>query len=207
MRHLLVGLLALLLFPVVGRALTVVPRSFDELVEHADAAFKGTVTATNSQWTGNGAARHIVTFVTFRVDETYKGDAAPTRTLRFFGGTVNGTTMEVPDMPRFTVGQVAVLFEKGNGQQFCPLVGVQQGRFHVNKDAAGVERVTTDDGSPVTSTTELGQLAADGTPILRQHALAHEPGMTLDSFRTEISGKVSSRSAAHSSGPANPLQP
>ena len=190
MRRFLVGLLALLLFPAAGRALTVVPRSFAELVERADAAFKGTVTVVDPQWTGTGAARHIVTYVTFRVEETYKGSADPVRTLRFFGGTMDGTTMEVPGMPHFTVGQVAVLFEAGNGQQFCPLVGVHQGRFHVNRDAAGVERITTDDGSPVTSTAEIGQLAADGTPVVRQHALAHEAGMTLDGFRSEIRGKV-----------------
>ena len=109
-------------------------------------------------------------------------------------------------MPRFTVGQGAVLFETGNGQQFCPLVGVHQGRFHVNKDGAGVERMTTDDGSPVTSTAEIGKLAADGTSVLRQHALAHEPGMTLDSFRTEIRSKVSAQSARPAEA-ATPLQP
>ena len=191
MRRLLVLLVALFLLPAVTRALTVVPRTFDELVARASAAFKGTVTAIDPQWVGTGAARHIVTFVTFRVDETYKGDAASAWTLRFFGGTVDGTTMEVPDMPRFAVGQTAVLFEAGNGQQFCPLVGVHQGRFHVTRDSAGVERITTDDHSPVTSTAEIGQLEADGvTPRLRRHALAHEPGMTLDGFRTEIRSKV-----------------
>ncbi len=190
MRVFLVCLCALLLYPAATHALTVVPRSFAELVERADTAFKGTVTVVDPQWAGTGAQRHIVTYVTFRVDETYKGNAVGTRTLRFFGGTVDGVTVEVPDMPHFAVGQVAVLFETGNGRLFCPLVGVHQGRFHVNKDTAGVERITTDDGSPVTSTAEIGQLAADGTPVLRQHALAHEAGMTLDSFRAEIYGKV-----------------
>lgn len=206
MRRFLVYLLAGLLLPAAARALTVVPRSFDELVARSDTAFKGTVTTVSPQWTGTGAERHIVTFVTFRVEETYKGDAAGTRTLRFFGGTVDGVTMEVPEVPRFAPGQVAVLFETGNGQIFCPLVGVHQGRFHVARDGAGVERVTTDDGSPVTSTAEIGQLEADGTPVLRRHALAHEPGMTLDGFRTEVCNKAAAL-AAHLPGTAPVNQP
>lgn len=193
MRRSLFCLLALFLLPVALGALTTVPRTFDELIGRADAAFKGTVTTVEPQWTGTGAARHIVTFVTFRVDETYKGDAANARTLRFFGGTVGGVTMEAPDMPRFAVGQVAVLFEVGNGRQFCPLVGAHQGRFHVARDGAGVERVMTNDGSPVVDTAEIGQLEADGTPRSRRHLLAQEAGMTLEDFRTEIRGKVAAQ--------------
>ncbi len=174
----------------VARALTVIPRSFDELVARAETVFKGTVVTVNPQWTGEGATRHIVTFVTFRVDETYKGVPAPAQTLRFLGGTVDGTTLEVPDMPTFTVGQRAVLFVTGNGQQYCPLVGAHQGRFHVGRDEAGVERVTTNDGSPVVNTTELGRFDADGKPTLHRYALLSRPGMTADNFRTEILGKV-----------------
>lgn len=200
MRTLLVCLLTLLLCPAATRALSVVPRSLDELVERADAAFKGTVTLVESQWTGSGAQRHIVTYVTFRVDETYKGDAAPVRTLRFFGGTVDAVTLEAPDVPRFAVGQVAVLFEVGNGQQFCPLVGVHQGRFHVDRDGAGVERVTTNDGSPVANTAEIGQSKVDASP--RRPLLARETGMTLEDFRTEVRSRVAAQ-AAHAQGTTN----
>ena len=190
-----------LLGSVAARALPVLPRSFDELVERADTAFRGTGTAVSPQWIGEGSARHVVTFVTFRVEETYKGAAVPTQTLRFFGGTVDGTAMEVPEMPRFAIGQVAALFVTGNGKQFCPLVGVHQGRFHIIKDSAGVERITTDDGSPVVRTAEIGRLTADGTPVVRQHALAHEAGMTLSDFCTEVRGVVAAQTA-HAQGQA-----
>ena len=49
MRHFLACLLALLLCPAATRALSVVPRSFDELVMRADAAFKGTVAVVDPQ--------------------------------------------------------------------------------------------------------------------------------------------------------------
>src|ERR1700712_3865297 len=68
-------LFAALVFLFVGtdaaRALTVVPRDFDELVTGADTVFKGAVTATTPSWVGDGENRHIVTRVTFRVEETY----------------------------------------------------------------------------------------------------------------------------------------
>ena len=181
-----------------AHAITVVPRNFDELVARADTVFKGSVATVTSQWIGEGSIRHIVTFVTFQVEETYKGEAAPVQTLRFLGGTVGPDTLEVADMPIFTTGQKAVLFVVGNGKQFCPLVGVYQGRFHVTTDSAGLERVTTNDGSPVASTAEIGQFEADGTPTLRRYA-AKTPGMTAASFKAEILGKVT----AQKTSPAN----
>ena len=121
---LILGLCLLLGSAHPARAITVIARDFDQLVTRADTVFKGTVASKTSQWTGQETTRHIVTFVTFKVDETYKGAAAPGQTLRFLGGTVGNDTMEVPDMPQFEVGQKAVLFVVGNGKQFCPLVGV-----------------------------------------------------------------------------------
>ena len=174
-----------------ARALTTVARDFDQLVTRADTVFKGTVSAKTSRRTGEGADRHIVTLVTFQVEETYKGTAAPFQTLRFLGGTVGAETMEVPDLPRFEVGQKAVLFVVGNGKQFCPLVGVAQGRFQVVRDeATGRERVFTNEGSPVVSTSEIGKLDEAGGLRLRGDVQAAAPAMTTEDFRSEIAGKV-----------------
>ena len=48
------------------RATTVIPPSFDELVSRAELIFQGSVTDVRSQWVGEGAQRHIVTYVTFK---------------------------------------------------------------------------------------------------------------------------------------------
>ena len=188
---LLLGALLLLSGTGAVRAITTIPRDFDQLVARADTVFRGTVTARASRWVGAADTRHIATFVTFQVQETYKGAPSSEQTLRFLGGTVGDDTLEVPDLPRFTVGQTAVLFVVGNGRQFCPLVGVAQGRFHVVKDAAtGQERVLTDDRSPVVDTREIGQFDETGVPRLRRYAAAGTPAMTADAFRAEILGKV-----------------
>src|ERR1017187_6152731 len=41
------------------RATTVIPPTFDQLVSEAELIFEGTVTDARSQWTGEGAERHI----------------------------------------------------------------------------------------------------------------------------------------------------
>ena len=188
---LILALLLLLGGTDAARALTTIPRDFDELVARADTVFKGTVSAQTSQWVGQNENRHIVTFVTFQVEETYKGTPAGTQTLRFLGGTVGNDAMEVPDLPKFTVGQKAVLFVVNNGKQFCPLVGITQGRFRVVTEAAtGRERVFTEDGSPVVNTAEIGKVDAAAAPRLKRDAGTGAAPITADDFRSQILGKV-----------------
>ena len=186
------GLFLLLTSVHVSRAVTTIARNFDELVARADTVFKGEVTTKNSQWVGEGTTRHIVTFVAFKVEETYKGTPATEQTLRFLGGTVGEDTLAVPDLPQFEVGQKAVLFVVGNGKQFCPLVGIAQGRFHVVKDAAtGRERVFNDDFSPVVNTSEIGKADEAGVARLQRYSHTNTQPMTTDEFKAEILGKVS----------------
>src|SRR5437016_11891433 len=54
-------------------ATTVIPPSFDDLVGRAEMIFQGTVTGVRSEWTGEGAQRHIMSYVTVKVEETIKG--------------------------------------------------------------------------------------------------------------------------------------
>lgn len=140
------------------RATTVIPPSFDELVTRAEVIFQGTVTNVQSQWTGEGAERHIVTYVTLKVEDALKGDPGASYTVRMFGGTVDGTTMKVSDTPEFKVGDRDILFVEHNGSQFVPLVGIMHGRFRVQKDAArGADIVTKDSGAAVTDLAQLGK--------------------------------------------------
>ena len=177
------GLFLFLLGTGAAHAITTVPRDFDALVQRADTVFKGTVTDKVSRWTGAAENRHIVTFVTFRVEETYKGASAPEQKLRFLGGTVGDDTLEVPDMPQFEMGQRAVLFVVNNGKQFCPLVGIRQGRFHVVRDeATGRDRVLNDDRTPLRRTADLGQEPHQGS--------TETQAITAEDFRSEILGKA-----------------
>ena len=94
-----------------GHATTVIPPTFDQLVSRAQVIFQGAVTDVRSQWAGEGAQRHIVTFVTFKVEDTLKGNAGATYSIRLLGGTVDGETMEVSDTPKFKVGDRDILWK------------------------------------------------------------------------------------------------
>ena len=150
---------SLLSLALVGaRATTVIPPTFDELVTKADAIFEGTVTGLRSEWTGEGSNRHIVTYVTFKIEDPIKGATNADFTIRMFGGTVDGHTIEVADAPRFKVGDRDILFVEHNGSQFIPLVGIMHGRFHVQADEAGAnENITKDNGATVADVAKLGQ--------------------------------------------------
>jgi hypothetical protein len=141
-----------------ARATTVIPPTFDRLVTDAEMIFEGTVTGVRSEWTGQGSDRHIVTFVTFKIEDSIKGALGADYTIRMFGGTVDGHTMEVTDAPRFKMGDRDILFVEHNGTQFIPLVGIMHGRFHVEMDATGTrETVAKDSGAAVANVAKLGQ--------------------------------------------------
>ena len=162
---------ACLIFAGTALATTVIPPSFDELVSRAELIFQGSVTDVRSEWTGEGAQRHIMSYVTLKVEDAIKGNPGPTVTLRMLGGTVGGETMEVADAPKFKVGDRDILFVENNGTQFVPLVGIMHGRFHVKKDTTGQDTVFTDEGSPLSDVTQLGKnpkAASAGRAISKQ---------------------------------------
>jgi len=138
-------------------ATTVIPPSFDELVTEADTIFEGTVTGVRSEWAGQGTERHIVSFVTFKIEDTMKGTLGAEYTIRMFGGTVDGQTVEVADAPRFKAGDRDILFVTHNGTQFIPLVGIMHGRFHVQPGENGAEKIAKDNGATVANLAKLGQ--------------------------------------------------
>src|SRR6266480_950221 len=81
-------------------ATTVIPPTFDQLVQQAELIFQGTVTDMKSVWEGEGAQRHISTYVTFQVEDTVKGNPGKSYTIRMLGGTVGDLAMEVTDTPK-----------------------------------------------------------------------------------------------------------
>jgi hypothetical protein len=139
-------------------ATTVIPPTFDQLVKQAELIFQGTVTDARSVWEGEGGQRHIETYVTFKVDDSVKGDAGNSYTIRMLGGTVGDQTMEVSDAPKFKVGDRDILFVEHNYDQFVPLVGIDHGRFHIqHDDATGRDIVVNGEGEPVRDLTKLGR--------------------------------------------------
>jgi hypothetical protein len=162
-------------------ATTVIPPTFEQLVDQAQVIFQGSVTNISSQWVGEGAERHIVSYITFKVKDALKGAPGKSYTMRTFGGTVDGETMTIGDGPKFEVGDEDILFVENNGTQVVPLVGIMYGRFHVRKSASGQEMVTTNEDHPLRNVARLG------------HAEAEEenaPAMSAAAFKTAIQGRL-----------------
>lgn len=159
--------------------MSVVDRDFTDLVALAEQIVVGTVTAIEEGENENGGP---MTFVTFENLAVLKGDVTPPFVLQVHGGmTREGIFMHVPDMPRFAVGERAVLFVRGNGRAFFPLVGVWQGRFGVRRDAdRGVDIVERADGTLVTGM-EHGVLQS-----AQRNARSGSRALTLDEFRDLI---------------------
>jgi hypothetical protein len=139
-------------------ATSVIAPTFEQLVQQAELIFQGTVTDVRSVWEGEGAQRHIDTFVTFNIDENVKGKATSSYTIRMLGGTVGDETMEVTDTPKFRVGNREILFVEHNNEQFVPLVGINHGHFRVQRDEqSGRDIVVNGEGEAVRDLTQLGR--------------------------------------------------
>lgn len=166
---------------------TVIPPTFDELVSRAEVIFQGTVTDVRSQWTGEGAQRRIVSYVTFKVDDAMKGTPGESYTLRMLGGTVDGETMEVSDSPKFKAGDRDIIFVENNGSQFIPLVGIMHGRFHVDKEATtGREVITTNEREPLKDLSRLGK---------QEQTTSTSQALTPNDFKSAIRRAVQSQPA------------
>ena len=161
---------------------TVIPPTFEELVNRAQVIFQGVVTDVRSQWVGEGAQRSIVSYVIFKVEDAMKGNPGSTYTMRMLGGTVGDQTMEVTDSPKFKVGNRDVLFVENNGSQFVPLVGIMHGRFRVEREqASGREVVTTNEGEPLSNVSQLGK---------NKQAASVGATLSIDEFKAAIHTKL-----------------
>jgi hypothetical protein len=170
---------------VTAQATTVIPPSFDQLVGQAELIFQGKVTDVRSQWVGEGAQRHIVTYITFKIEDALKGDPGQSYTIRMFGGTVDGDAMGISDAPEFKVGDDDILFVENNGSQVVPLVGLMHGRFHVQTDQSGQEVVTGHDGRAVKNVARLG--GADTAAAAPNQT---EPNLTAAQFKAAVRSKL-----------------
>lgn len=168
----IVGLTLLLSAP--AHALSVVPRSFDELAQLAELVIVGTVKDVRSEFANGGLDQeNIVSYVSFNGLEVIKGESSAAEyTLQVPGGVVGRFAQDYPGVPLFHAGQRYVVFIRGNRRDFFPVVGVNQGLFRVLTDAQGRQVVVQDD-----IVTHAGQRALSSV-------VQNAP--TLDSFERKI---------------------
>ena len=171
-------------------ATTVIPPTFNELVRDSELIFRGRVTAVKSGWSQAGAKPRIATWVTFSVERTLRGEAGPTLTLEFVGGTIGERRLEVAGWPAFEVGDRGVFFVENRQARMCPIVRLRHGRYRiVGEGGALSERVVRDDYSPVEASLDVAVPLAERSGPARAAAGG---GMGL----AEFEGRIAMRSAA-----------
>ena len=157
MRRLLsLSLICTLLMAGVANSTTIIPPTFESLVSSANTIFVGEATDVRSEWISTRDGRAIITRVTFKVEDVWKGAAGAMTQLEFLGGTVGESTMEVVGMPQFRAGQRSVLFVSGDALSISPLVGFYHGRMRIERDISGVDRVRTYDGRALANPSAVG---------------------------------------------------
>jgi hypothetical protein len=163
-RLLALSLACLLALTSAARATTVIPPTFDAMVSTASTIFVGDVVDVRAAWIQTPRGRAIKTFVTFSVEDTWKGSLGRQTQLEFLGGEIGEMKLEVAEMPTFTVGQRAVLFVSSEVRTISPLVGFYYGRLHVERDASGVDHIRANDGRSIANLAEVTARRAD--PLL-----------------------------------------
>lgn len=169
----------------VAKSTTVIPPSFEALVSSANTIFVGEVMNVRSDWESTPTGRAIVTYVTFRVEDVWKGQVGAVTQLEFLGGTVGDVGLRVEGMPTFRMGQRDVLFVDSAARAVSPLVGFMHGRMRVERDtASGVDRVRTYDGRALGSVAQIG-------PQRNTASLASITPMRLTDLASAVRSRVS----------------
>lgn len=191
-----------------ANATTVIPPEFDALVQQADYVVRGKVTAVTSEWRVQNGHRNIVTLVSIEVLETIAGTPPSPLVIQTLGGKVGDKKMVVDGSPSFAIGDEHILFIRGNGVQFNPLVALMHGQYPIKKDVSGLARVTRSDGSPLRDEKEVSlpiethphattpaenapQTAASAADVVDSGAL------TATEFATRIRASRHKSAAAH----------
>lgn len=194
MRLRLSAVLLLLLAPFAA-ATSVVPPTFSELVQEADAIYRARVTAVQARRVAlaDGSGSVIKTFVTLAIERVLKGAEQSEVTLEFLGGAVGDESLIVSGMPKFNLGAREIVFVQKNGVQFCPLVALAHGRYRILRDdATAAERLVRDNGVPLTSPADVELPLATLPAALRAASAAANAGSALTpaAFETSIRAEV-----------------
>jgi hypothetical protein len=103
--------LALLCSAAVVQAASEHAASLEERVKGAEKVVVATAQSVNARWDENSYGdRLIVSRIALKVEEVLKGSVDPSLSLDLDGGTLDGLTLRVSDLPSVQPGERAVFF-------------------------------------------------------------------------------------------------
>ncbi len=130
---------------------------FEEIVQEGQTIVAATVVSSSTRW-GEGCLMVWTDYV-LSVEEVWKGPAREALTVSFAGGTVEGASVLVSDVPRLEVGATYVLALHDPGLLYAsPVVGTEQGLFREVRESGG-GRILLDAGGFAVALGTDGRLA------------------------------------------------
>jgi hypothetical protein len=171
-------MVSIMLLSGTAHGLSVVPRSFDELVQRAGLVLVGTVRDVRSEFADGGLNQNsIQSYVSFSDLQVIKGQVTGEEyVLRVPGGVVGRFAQDYPGIPSFQTGQRYLVFIRGNQRDFFPVVGITQGVFRIIDNNKGQHVVVRDD--------HVGRASQRALAVMTQSA------PTLDAFIQRIHSRM-----------------
>jgi hypothetical protein len=158
--------------------------SFDDKVDHAAAIILGKCIRSESKFDPTG--RWIVTYSTFAVEKSFKGDTTGELTLVTPGGSVGNIHQSTVGIPAFREGDEHVVFVK-NTRVGPTVLYFDQGTYDVRTDDRGERIIAPVPTNLVTVDPQRGMAAApsDNPRTLRQFEDAVRDSMRTSALRKE----------------------
>ena len=124
----------LLLVPVTAHGTISRAIDFDDKVANAATIVVGKCVSQQSRW--DAGREWILTYSTFNVEKTLKGQPTQQITIVTPGGTVGNITQDVIGVPKFREGEENVVFVR-NTQAGPTVAFLEQGSYRLSKDDRG----------------------------------------------------------------------
>lgn len=194
MRRLFAALL--LLAPLSAQATIARAVQFEEKVQNAAAIIVGKCISQQSRW--DDARNWILTYSTFRIEETLKGQPAQEITLVTPGGTVGTIAQDVIGVPQFREGEENVVFVR-HSQAGPTVLYLEQGNYRVSTNDRGDRIVIPAVSSSVLVDTGRGTAVKPEEPrtlrafedAVRDSVKRHEDVMKMDVLRARKQAETS----------------
>jgi hypothetical protein len=144
-----------------AQASMAVAATFDDKVDHAASIILGKCLRQESRFDPSG--RWIVTYSTFAVERTMKGNPMPELTVVTPGGAVGSVHQSTIGIPAFHPGAEHVIFVK-NSSLGPTVLYFDQGAYDVTTDDHGEKIVTPVPSNLVKVDTQRGMAVANDAP-------------------------------------------
>jgi len=175
----------------VANATTVIPPSFDALVNQSDYIIRSRVKSVSMEKRPVSQGVKIITRVELEVLELIAGSPPSNVTLELLGGKVGDEELLVEGMPRFIEGDEDILFVRDNGRTICPLYGMMHGRYGVRADSSTNRKyLVRVDETPLHSAAEISAPFGDHSTSRTARSVAITDALEPTEFIRQIKAAV-----------------